>query len=101
VEHVDFLSVYQWLSGTFIRISLFVYVSKEIIPFDKSQRWFLISIIAAIVAMALVPISDFQFSEILKFVILPATVWFVLALSIFLGFLVAILKKRWRSTDVV
>ncbi|CRK82678.1 GerAB/ArcD/ProY family transporter [Neobacillus massiliamazoniensis] len=101
VEHVDFLSVYQWLSGTFIRISLFVYVSKEIIPVEKSQRWLLISILVAIVIMALVPISDFKYSEILKFVILPATVWFVLALSIFLGFLVAILKKRWRSTDVV
>jgi spore germination protein (amino acid permease) len=101
VEHVDLIAVYQWLSGTFIRISLFVYVSKEIIPFNKSQRWFLFSIIAAIVTMALVPISDFQYSEILNFVILPASVWFVLALSIFLGFLVAILKKRWRSTDVV
>lgn len=37
IEHVDFLSVFQWLAGSTIRISLSLFLITEIIPFRTSR----------------------------------------------------------------
>ena len=102
IEHVDFLSIYQWLSGAFIRIALLLLLIREYLPFKHKQKWYLLIILAAITAITLLPISDFQFTEILSRIILPFTVWFFLGLSVFLGLLAAFFERKgWcRNNDV-
>lgn len=102
IEHVDFLSIYQWLSGAFVRISLFLLLIREYLPFKQKQKWFLLFILAAITAIPLLPITDFQFMEILSAIILPFTVWFFLGLSVFLGLLAAFFERKiWRTNNDV
>ncbi|MDF2720503.1 MAG: spore gernimation protein [Paenibacillus sp.] len=43
VEHLDFLSVYQWMAGATVRISLAQFMLAELFPFrtDKARKWFI------------------------------------------------------------
>nr|WP_275582034.1 endospore germination permease [Bacillus ectoiniformans] len=38
IEHLDFLSIYQWLAGGFIRISLLLLLIKEALPVKTESR---------------------------------------------------------------
>ncbi|OXB87907.1 spore gernimation protein [Geobacillus uzenensis] len=86
IEHVDFLSVYQWLSGAFIRLSLATALIVELFPIRHSQtrRWVLIVLYLAITLAALAPGSDEQFLRFVKHWVLPSSLLFSLALSVVL-----------------
>ncbi|MDQ6423004.1 endospore germination permease [Paenibacillus sp. LHD-117] len=48
-EHVDFFAIYQWLSGSMIRISFGIYLLAEFSPLGRMKRkWIGISLIGAI-----------------------------------------------------
>ncbi|GLY12658.1 GerAB/ArcD/ProY family transporter [Pseudobacillus badius] len=104
IEHVDFLSIYQWLSGVFIRISLFLLLVKEVLilsPEEKKPK-VLLFVSFTVGALTLTPITDFQFNAWLKAFLLPLTFWFFFTFSIFLGVMAIIyrMKKRRVSNEV-
>ncbi|MEC2078370.1 endospore germination permease [Metabacillus fastidiosus] len=90
VEHLDFLSIYQWLSGAFIRITVLLLISIEIFSIKNKKLklipLFLISCTAMIAVAS--PISDFTFYRILKDYILPGTLGFCFLLSFVLALIV-------------
>ncbi|MBI0577745.1 endospore germination permease [Neobacillus cucumis] len=95
VEHMDFLSIYQWLSGTFIRVSLIFFIIREICPFEKkTKKWIWSILFFLIIALTLWPLSDFVFSRLLLHLLLPLTFWGFFALSIFLGLFVMLFSKK-------
>ncbi|MGR5973538.1 GerAB/ArcD/ProY family transporter [Bacillus cereus] len=63
IEHVDFFSIYQWLSGGFIRISFGLYIIGQLFSFkNEKKRNVLIGISSLITFVAvLLPISDIEF----------------------------------------
>ncbi len=103
VEHVDFLSIYQWLSGVFIRISLLLFLIKELLPSSIQRKNLILFLFLFIIAfIVIVPISDFQFNYYLRTYILPTTFCFFFSFSILISALVAIqtLRKRRTSNEV-
>lgn len=96
IEHIDFLSIYQWLSGTFIRISTFLFIMKELVSFQKGQKRFLLLILVVITVCTLAPITDFAFSNLLFFTIIPATFWLFVAFSLFLVVIVFLFSHKTR-----
>lgn len=95
VEHLDFLSIYQWLSGTFIRISLIFFIIREICPFkERTRKWVWGILMVFIMALTIWPLSDFVYSRFLLHHFLPLTFWMFLAWSIFLVLFVMLLSKR-------
>ncbi|GHI01252.1 hypothetical protein AM1BK_47940 [Neobacillus kokaensis] len=104
IEHVDFLSIYQWLSGVFIRISLLLFIIKEfsiLNPKHWESRSLLFSS-AVTGLLTLIPITDHQFIALLRTFILPSTFWLFFSFSIFLSLaaLIQVIGKR-RSTNAV
>ncbi|OLO37929.1 hypothetical protein BTR23_13420 [Alkalihalophilus pseudofirmus] len=86
IEHVDFLSIYQWLSGAFLRISLALFILLDLLQIKYENRFKWLIVIGLMVgALMLVPISDIQFDEMLTKIILPGTLLYVLFLSILIG----------------
>ncbi|WP_158602398.1 endospore germination permease [Cohnella endophytica] len=67
-SHVDFLSIYQWLSGAFIRISLMLYLVADLISKSNRSRQYSIAISAGILLLlAIMPIiSDMLYLRIVK-----------------------------------
>ena len=41
IEHLDFLSIYQWLTGAFIRVGLLLYIVADLLKFtgDNKRIW--------------------------------------------------------------
>lgn len=55
IEHVDFLSVYQWLAGASIRIGLSQFLLADMFPFKKpkSRRWLITGISLSYIVLSI------------------------------------------------
>lgn len=99
VEHVDFFSIYQWLSGTFIRVCLSIFLLGELWNLKK-RRWFpmLLGTIAMLVAI-LLPISDMAFLDLLGKFYLPSFCIFTIATLILYVVRIIFSKQRKRGNS--
>lgn len=96
IEQVDFLSIYQWLVGSFTRLAIGLYVIPDIIHVTKRKHrlWILIFIAGLLAIFSQIPISDMVFMQFLKKVYFPIIVITVLALTIVIGVLVWIKSRK-------
>ncbi|MFB9753562.1 endospore germination permease [Paenibacillus hodogayensis] len=55
IEHVDFLSVYQWLAGASLRISFALFLISDMLPIrkEKARRWVVLGISVSLIVVAL------------------------------------------------
>ncbi|WP_276356740.1 GerAB/ArcD/ProY family transporter [Cohnella caldifontis] len=76
IRHVDFLSIHQWLSGAFVRISLAVFLLDDLLGSKRTKKSKAIGIASVCLAMfvlAVLPISDMQYLAFLKNYYLPGS----------------------------
>ncbi|GFN29802.1 hypothetical protein PCURB6_00620 [Paenibacillus curdlanolyticus] len=52
IEHLDFLAIYQWLSGAFIRVSMTMYLVTELLSRSSKGRVWGIMVLSCIFAAA-------------------------------------------------
>jgi spore germination protein (amino acid permease) len=72
IEHVDFLSIYQWWVGSFIRISLFLYLIIHFFPLkNKAKGWVLVVLSVFFFSMTRTPIGDISFWNVTATYFLP------------------------------
>ncbi|TMW70892.1 GerAB/ArcD/ProY family transporter [Alteribacter natronophilus] len=95
VEHVDFLSIFQWLSGSFIRISLALFIILDILDLPKGKKRAipLLFICVLILAGLQVPLSDEQFMNIMSSIYLPVS-FFVMTGTVLLLFVIVLVKRK-------
>ncbi|SMF59507.1 spore germination protein (amino acid permease) [Paenibacillus barengoltzii] len=96
IQHVDFLSIYQWLSGAFVRISLSLYLLIDLLPANRKKSHKLVWLSSfAILLLVLVelPFSDMQYVNFLKQVYLPLSLAAVTGM-LFLLLLIVLMKKN-------
>lgn len=96
-EHLDFLSIYQWLVGAFMRISIAMFLIPEVMNLaaGKKRTWTLIALFAAMAVITQVMPGDIHFFRILKKFFLPYTLLLAITLSLILGIL--LFSKREQS----
>ncbi|TNJ66852.1 spore gernimation protein [Paenibacillus hemerocallicola] len=60
VSHLDFFSIYQWISGSFIRVSLMLFLIPDVLGMKKrrSRSFLLAGLSAGLVGVTMLPISD-------------------------------------------
>lgn len=99
IEHLDFLSVYQWLVGVFIRISLVIFLIPDVLQVTKQKaRKQIISIVLiCMVIICILPISDASFYWFLSHVFLPMSAIGLFLFSMLLLVFVWISKKRGEA----
>lgn len=99
IEHVDFLSVYQWLVGVFIRISLIIFLIPDVLQVTKPKvrNQIMFAVLALMVLICTVPISDASFYWFVSHFCLPISAIGLILFSIFLLVLVGVSKKRSRT----
>ncbi|OZU87646.1 hypothetical protein CIL03_16295 [Virgibacillus indicus] len=92
-NHLDFFSIYQWLSGSFIRLALILYLIKETFKFRKP---FIIQVIVCILYLLLLlaPISDEQFFVFLKDYFYLGTSCFAILMIVFMFLLIKKSRNR-------
>ncbi|MCS7462308.1 spore germination protein [Paenibacillus doosanensis] len=90
-EHVDFLSVYQWLSGACVRISLALFLLADLMPLKKpkTRNRFIMGVSLCYILMSLVPLNQndfymwmyhFYFPGSLSVILVITIIWAVIAL---------------------
>jgi len=84
IEHVDFLSVFQWLAGATVRISLAQFILAELLPFRKpeSRRWFISGITVSyfLFVIATTRYNSFYLQMFEKYMIVSLFVTLILTL---------------------
>lgn len=101
LSHIDFFSIYQWLAGSFIRISLALYLLVELWrPATKKKRISLFIGISVLLYILLVmPISDMKFMFFLRNFYFPVSFVFLVMLTMLFVLLIYIKNRRGDSHD--
>ncbi|MFC0212466.1 endospore germination permease [Paenibacillus chartarius] len=94
VEHVDFFSIYQWLSGTYIRVSLSLFLLSELWNLQK-YKWLpmLLGALFMLVAV-LMPVSDMVFQDLLSRYYFPSFCVFTIGVMLIYVFRILISTRR-------
>lgn len=95
IDQVDFLSIYQWLVGTFIRMSIGMYLIVEFLNIKKRRAWALFGLAVLLMILVQFPMGDVDFWLLLYYVLLPVN--FIIFISILLLMLLFVLWKGVRS----
>ncbi|WP_102694124.1 GerAB/ArcD/ProY family transporter [Rummeliibacillus pycnus] len=97
IEHVDFFSIYQWLTGTFLRVGLILYICSDILNIsrDKKQIWSKLAPPFFFICLSLTLLRDNVFLNINGKYFLVSTLLFFLILSLF--FVIVALTSRKSS----
>ncbi|MFD0713310.1 endospore germination permease [Paenibacillus sp. GCM10027626] len=97
IEHVDFLSVFQWLAGATVRISLAQFLLADLFPFRKrhSRNWFIfaVSISYIVLAISSIYFNSFYLGIFEKYLTISLFVTLILT---FVWFVIACLAKPAR-----
>lgn len=97
IEHLDFLSIFQWLSGSFVRIAFALLLLQEVLVSHRSTKLkksaVIVTAAALMIVLSLMPITDKNFVAFLS------TWYFTGAIAVCVGFslvaaLLAALPKR-------
>ncbi|MFU1794971.1 endospore germination permease [Paenibacillus azoreducens] len=96
IEHVDFLSVYQWLAGATMRIALSQYLLADILPFKSKvmAHRFILAISFSYVMISMLPITQNTFYQTLYFYYFPITLGTFLLFSLIWTGVIFLPKKK-------
>lgn len=99
IEHLDFLSVYQWFSGAFLRISLSMFLILDVfrIRSKKARIIVLGCLFTAILVMTEIPFSDYFFLQVISRYLLPYSLWGMLGLSVMMAGLAGLAHRKEKS----
>ncbi|MED4229415.1 endospore germination permease [Neobacillus cucumis] len=77
ITRLDFLSIYQWFSGAFIRVCLSMFLVNQLF-FRKKNRWFLPFLYALLTFSVVIPWDFESFYSFLYSIYFPASLVFLL-----------------------
>lgn len=85
IEHLDFFSIYQWLTGTFIRVGFFLYIIADLLKMtgDPKRIWKMLAPPFFLFCLPLIILNENIFLKVKGNYILTATFVFFFLLSIF------------------
>lgn len=86
IEHLDFFSIYQWLTGTFIRVSFLLYVVADLLKMTSNpkQIWKILAPPFFFICLPLIILNENIFLKVKGNYILTSTVIFFFAISVLL-----------------
>ena len=96
IENLDFLSVYQWLVGIFIRLSLVVFLIPDLLSITnrKTRNRVMFAILSCILVISILPISDSSFYWFVSQIVLPVSTLGLFLFSILLMVFVWVVKFK-------
>ncbi|MFD0670704.1 endospore germination permease [Cohnella sp. GCM10027633] len=99
VSHLDFLSIYEWLSGSFVRISLGVYLAIELTRTKgkAARKLVLGAMFSFMIAVPLLPVNDSMFERFLRRMYYPYSLALMVAVVLVLLAFSAIVRAKERG----
>lgn len=102
IEHLDFFSIYQWLTGAFVRIGFILFVVVQLLNFTgkKKRIWFILAPFFFIVSWSLTFIGDSMFQKIKGHYFVIANLSFFIFLSVIFMIIALVSKKTSKKGKV-
>ncbi|XRG80556.1 endospore germination permease [Rossellomorea sp. GAMAL-10_SWC] len=96
IEHLDFLSVYQWFVGAFIRLSLLTFLVSDILQVTnkKVNSGLKIFFLGWVTLISILSINDTSFYLFLSRQFLPGTFVFIFLILVLLAILSMFVNKK-------
>ncbi|RBP88790.1 spore germination protein (amino acid permease) [Cytobacillus firmus] len=98
ISHLDFLALYQWLSGALIRIGLFMYLAGSFFQAKKKHYRLnpklVLSLYLILIGLMSIKIETYTFYRIIYKYYLPVSVVFFLLYILLSALIILVLKKR-------
>lgn len=102
IDNLSFLSIYQWLTGAFIRIGFFLYIAIQLLRCNDWKRikhvWLIIAPVFLALSISLLMVQDRVFNRVKGEYFLPLTV--VVFLIVLLLFVVLAMFKGKSNKEV-
>lgn len=101
IEHLDFFSIYQWLSGVFIRVGCILFVVIDLLNLQNQKKkvWGMLGPSVFAASFLVFYFRDFFFLENkMKYGLIASTIYFLL-LSIVLGVVASISKNKEKKIN--
>lgn len=97
-QHVDFLSIYQWLSGSIVRISICMFLMVDLFQIRKNNYRLIFLCIAgaAMVALLYLPWREDQMLSLLQHIYFPGLLIFVVLFTLIIGISIYIIRIKER-----
>lgn len=101
IEHFDFFSIYQWLSGAFIRVSLFLFLIVDLLQIPKGRkRLFMLFALSFAMLIFHVFIRDYNKYYVLSgHYLLPLLFIIMLSISFIVTIFAFIYQRRNQQND--
>lgn len=98
LNRVDFLSIYQWLSGAFVRVSLSLFLIADLIQLKSKKRnmIFLAILSSMFIVLLVLPINDPAFKSFLNTYYFQTSLIGIVFITFFIT-LITVFKKSTRS----
>ncbi|MDQ0243624.1 spore germination protein (amino acid permease) [Bacillus fengqiuensis] len=84
ITRLDFLSIFQWFSGAFVRISLSLFIAGKILLLNKNTKWVLPILYFILIIGACIPWDATSFFYFLQHVYFPISLMFQICTMLFL-----------------
>ncbi|MFP3918648.1 endospore germination permease [Lysinibacillus telephonicus] len=100
IEHMDFLSIYQWLTGTFIRVGLLLFIAADILDITGNRKkiWSYLVPPFFILSLIIFLLDDNLFINLNSHGFLIATLIFCILLSLILGAVALFSGKKQKNS---
>jgi spore germination protein (amino acid permease) len=104
IEHVDFLSIFQWMTGSFIRISFHLYLLLELLGLyepgkEKRKKWVLVGLFGGLTLLFFLPVNAISLFDLLRDYLMPGAVGGLLLFSLALCIIAAIGAREERANE--
>ncbi|MED1864624.1 endospore germination permease [Fictibacillus nanhaiensis] len=80
ITRMDFLSIFQWISGAFIRVSLLIFLVAKLTGVKKHRTWLVASLYILLIVYTLAPISNISIFNFLYDFFFPIQMYVILPL---------------------
>jgi spore germination protein (amino acid permease) len=99
VERMDFFSIYQWLSGAYLRISTTMLIVHDLLnrAHKRSTALLMLPIFLLLLVLTLIPMSDEELYRLIAYFYLPSSLIILGLLTVFFSCVAWISKQRSRS----
>lgn len=101
ISQTDFFSIYQWISGAFVRISLAMYAVIQVweIRSSRVRPRLLALVTGALILLCMIPISDIDFRLIMIRYVFPGNTIFIGTATLILWILVRMGSRNKKENQ--
>ncbi|MCK9857765.1 endospore germination permease [Paenibacillus sp. ATY16] len=99
IEHVDFFSIFQWMSGACIRICIAVYLLTDVLKMKgKVRKWTTAIIMSSYIFIGIMRTNDYSYYQWMYKVFLPISLVILLVITL-TWMVITLFSKPYRKDE--